>query len=247
MTDIEFVVWFAGAVVGGWAPLEGGQWQGDDEWAEFLPLAPPMSELLGDLAGTASAMHESVLALAFTAPEKRPSDVLLPAMALARSAIECLATGLWLCLSKEANERRKRYLTLGYQDINDLTGFGGGPRSHSSREDVELLAQMGVDAQTHIYTSRIIKAVDSTLGADTFRTWQLYSGVAHGRPWALRAIRRTIPEPQSNNESVGQTIGVLTAPILLARSFLTVVDLRRRFPGTTSLELERLEQIRRVW
>lgn len=125
MSDAEFVAWFAGAVAGGWEPVEGGQWENDDTWAALLPKAPPMSELVNHLASTASAMHEAVLASAFVPEAERPSNVVIPHIVMARSAIECLATGLWLCLPADANERAKRYLTLGFQDMGDLLGFSG--------------------------------------------------------------------------------------------------------------------------
>lgn len=126
MSDVEFVAWFAGAVAGGWEPLAGGQWETDDALAGLLPGAPPMSELVTDLASTASVMHEGVLAVAFTSPAERPSNVVIAEMVMARSAIECLATGFWLCLPEDANERARRYLTLGFQDMGDLMGFGEG-------------------------------------------------------------------------------------------------------------------------
>lgn len=243
MSDVEFVAWFAGAVAGGWEPLQGGQWENDDEWAALLPQAPPMSELVGDLASTASAMHEGVLALAFAPEAERPTNVVISQMVMARSAIECLAAGLWLCLPQDANERAKRYLSLGFQDIGDMLGFGGGPRSDLPKEGVRLLAAMGVDARPGISATHILAAVDTALGNDALPIWRLYSGVAHGRPWARQALRTNFPEPTTNGAHLRQAIDVLAPATKLARSLLEVIDLRRRFPRPTELETERLKRI----
>lgn len=244
MSDVEFVAWFAGAVAGGWESLEGGQWENDDSWAALLPKAPRMSEVVTDLASTASAMHEAVLALAFAPEDERPSNVVIPHMVMARSAIECLSTGLWLCLPEDENERAKRYLTLGFQDMGDVLGFSPGPRSGLPKELVRLLTSMGVDAKAQISATEIIVAVDTVLGSDTLRSWKLYSGVAHGRPWAQGVLRSTFPEPDSNGAHLRQAMSVLAPATQLARSFLEVVDLRRRFPHPTGLEAERLERVR---
>lgn len=150
MSDVGFVAWFAGAVAGGWQLLEGGQWENDDTWSALLPTAPRMSELVTDLASTASAMHEAVLALAFAPQAERPPNVVVPQMVMARSAIECLATGLWLCLPEDANERARRYLALCLQDMGDLLGFDGGPRSGLPKEGVRLLTSMGVETKAQV-------------------------------------------------------------------------------------------------
>lgn len=107
-----------------------------------------------------------------------------------------------------------------------------------------LLTSLGVDVRARVSATEIVRAVDTALDGDTLRTWQLYSGVAHGRPWALKATRRMFPEPNSNDGHLRQAINVLAAPTILARSFLVVADLRRRFPRPTSLEAERLERVR---
>jgi hypothetical protein len=246
MSDTEFVAWFAGAVAGGWEPLAGGQWEHDDAWATLLPGAPRISELIIDLASTASAAHEAVLALAFLPEAERPTNVVVPHVVMARSAIECLATGLWLCLPEDETERQKRYLTLGFQDISDLLGFGGGPRSGLPKEGMPLLASLGVDTNSQISATKIIAAVDTDLGMDTLRAWKLYSGVAHGRPWVQRVLPDAFPAPGSDGGHLRQAMNVLSPATQLARVLLEVVDLRRRFTHPTQLEAERLEHARRA-
>lgn len=245
LTDVEFIAWFSGAVEGGWQPLDGGQWAGDDEWARILPSSPPMSALVADLASTASAMHEAVLALAFASEEDQPADLVSSCVVMARSAIECLATGLWLCLPKESDERAKRYLTLGFQDMSDLLGADEGARSPLPKEGVRLLANLGLDIRARVSTTEIVNAVDVALGTSTLRAWRIYSGVAHGRPWA-RGVLRHISAHQSGSggADIALAIGVLSPAVVLARALLEVVDLRRRFPGPSELETERLQRIR---
>jgi hypothetical protein len=244
LTDVEFIAWFAGAVDGGWEPLDGGQWRSDDEWVRLLPKTPPLSALVADLARTASSMHEAVLALAFASDEDQPADLVASCVVMARSAIECLATGLWLCLPKEPDERARRYLTLGFQDMSDLLGFNGGQRSPLPKEGARLLADLGFDVKAHVSTTEIISAVDVALGTDTLRSWRIYSGVAHGRPWAREVLRQLSPESGSRGTDAGRAIGVLSPAVILARTLLEVADLRRRFPGPSELEAERLQRIR---
>ncbi|QIM22376.1 hypothetical protein G7075_16555 [Phycicoccus sp. HDW14] len=244
LSDVQFVAWFAGAVDGGWEPLEGGQWEADDAWASLVPGAPPMSGLVADLASTASAMQEAVLALAFVPEDEQPSNVIASHMVMVRSAIECLATGLWLCLPKDSEERAKRYLALGYQDVSDLLGTSGGPRSPLPKEGIRLLTEMGVDVESRISATQIIRAADIELGTDTLMMWRLYSGVAHGRPWARNVTRTSFPAPESEGARISQALRVLAPGIELARSLLEVADLRRRFPHPTALESERLERLR---
>lgn len=246
MSDVQFLAWFSGAVEGGWEPLPGGQWDSDDDWANLLPGAPPMSQLVCDLAGAASTMHDAVLALAFASIDDQPSNVLVPQAVMARSTIECLATGLWLCLPDEQNERSKRYLSLSFQDLGDVLGFSGGPRSTLSKEGAQMLRELGVDAEAGVQTTKIITAIDATLGTDTIRAWRFYSGLAHGRPWARQVLQRSYPEPESDSMRLGQAISLLKPATTLARSLLTVADLRRRFPGLTNLESDRLQRIRDV-
>lgn len=243
MSDLEFVVWFAAAAEEGWKPL-GGSRREDDAWAELLPGCQPLSSVVASLARSASAMHDAMLALTFSETKRLDASTMAEAT-LARVAIESLATGLWLMLPGEADDRRNRYLSLMLADIDDQLRFAStlGPErvAATARKDFpfgELLVPTS--------TTRILTNIDTALGTDYILSWQLYSGLAHARPWAIDVWRRFDEVDQSPAAQTARVMRILREPVGLARRFLEVADLRRRFEGPTSLERERLERLRQA-
>jgi hypothetical protein len=88
-----------------------------------------MSGLVQQQAQTASFMIDAMLALLFSEQGDRLHHTLIPEASLARAAVECLGTGLWLLLPQDYDVRQRRYLQYSIDDManreqitNDVSG-----------------------------------------------------------------------------------------------------------------------------
>lgn len=255
MSDVQFAVWFAGAAELGWAPNPGSDREVDDTWHAHLPGSPPMSALIRQQAQVASSMIDAVLALVFGEQEARLHHTLLPEAALARAAVECLGIGLWLLLPGDEEDRRQRYLRYSLQDMANREAFSQTLDPSSStgaqplwKEGQAALTGVGLlPPKTPLPTlTGILKEIDAVLSTHATLDWRFLSGLAHGRPWAVSVWNDTTPADRialDQSATVSRGLGLLKLPVGMARRYLEVADLRRRFSGPTTLEAERLRRI----
>lgn len=241
MDDLEFAVWFAAAADAGWEP-RGPAARLDDTSLVHMPAgAAPLSQTVASLARSASAMHDAMLALAFADPEDRMDASGMAEATLARVAIESLATGLWLMLPSDDQQRQRRYVSYVLSDVDDKLRFGDA--LSDERSSTALTKPFWkINQVKPASTMSILKGVDDEFDTTYQLAWRLYSGLAHGRPWATDAWQRNVPAESDSH--FGRIMNMLREPLGLARRYREVADLRRRFAGQTPLEVERLERLR---
>ncbi|MCE0488128.1 hypothetical protein [Ornithinimicrobium sediminis] len=240
--DLDFAVWFAAAAEAGWEPSDDEGRRVDKAWAGLVPGAQTRSEVIAMLAQSASAMHDAILTLAFSDDGRFDSSGAAEGT-LVRTAIESLATGLWLMLP-EVELQKRRYVSLMVDDLDDMLQMGAtltGER-HGRAARKEFPAQSFLVTTS---TTQIIRSIDEAFGTSYLADWRLYSGLAHGRPWARSALHDSVlAADPTKSEHLSRVLGMLNGPVGLARRYLEVADLRRRFEGRTTLELARLDRVR---
>jgi hypothetical protein len=112
------------------------------------------------------------------------------------------------------------------------------------------MAEFGLlpDKPPRASVTGILTEVDSVLRTRATLDWRFLSGLAHGRPWAT-SIWLDAHEKRANGTEPGyghvvaEGYGLLRLPLTLARPYLEIADPRRRFPGQTKLEIERLSRL----
>lgn len=235
-SDLEFAVWFAAAAQSGWEPFDETVRLQQEATANLVPGAQPLPQVLSTLARSASAMHDAIFTLAL-GDEPRADSVGVAEAVLCRAAIESLGTGLWLMLAPP-EVQRMRYVSLMLRDLEDLFGAVDDDVARRSVVADHPLFDRKDLVDTRI--SGIIGSVDKALGTDSLTMWRVYSGMAHGRPWAHQAWRRMLGsiEP-GREESAAIVLMMLVEPVDLARRFLVIADLRRRFEESSDAMKER--------
>lgn len=116
---------------------------------------------------------------------------------LARGGLENFAAASWVLSGDSREVRVERALRWHAQDVKDGNRAMGDLRLPGSRSLPEQWALLDAVADRHnlgrgfrsgYLSSEVVKAAESTFPAlrlGVLRPWQLCSGFAHGRPWAL--------------------------------------------------------------
>lgn len=169
-----------------------------------FPVAPGSALVGDDKAATPYAVSHAVQACLSAAVDHLHAAKVLaydsgmlhlaaPAT-LARGVIENAAAGVWILSPSSRDERVLRVLRWHARNFHDQAG-AGAMRPGVTRDELlarveEVAVRRGVDVKlacSGYQMLKVIKAVDREhpdLGRITF-AWQLGSGFAHGRPWAL--------------------------------------------------------------
>jgi hypothetical protein len=122
-------------------------------------------------------------------------------LTLLRSALEDASLTVWLLQPDEPGERMTRALRTWYRDMGDRSKYEdteGIVRRHSRwqsakvrQEDILAVArERGLDparVQQRLSATAVIRAAAAVIddGSQAGRLWQLSSGQAHGRIWAI--------------------------------------------------------------
>lgn len=180
----------------GWVISPGSPLVGDDR-----ATAPHQTSHTAH--GALGVALDHLHALTFLAAEHKTLH-LNAAYSLARGAIENAAITYWLVAPTSRRDRVLRTLRLHAMDVHDATnamddlGATGLVTLDERMSQLRALAAAaGIDSTGANWPRRVtsvemVKALDDGLKLDTkpgpLGAWRLFSGMAHGRPWASAAF-----------------------------------------------------------
>lgn len=194
---------------GGWKIAPGSQLQGDDRRTAPLQTSHLAQSALMPAVDHLHAFFASTLDEAAIHP-------IAPA-SLARGALECASSAIWLLLPKDRTERVCRSLRWAAQDIRDADsaykemGLEIDPPKSVRIEQVKALAEAAgiasVNALKPITSTAVVKAADGHVKDPRAMSaihgmWKLASGYAHGRRWAPMAFSMREERDSGDAETV---------------------------------------------
>jgi hypothetical protein len=167
---------------------------------------------------------------------------------LIRSAIECAGMAHWALMPGERSERVRRVLRIAMRDASDSSKVLSDPQMRAEllarrkqritqvaeRESLDLAACLAGYTTTSVLAEVSLRVTSEPLFA-----WQLCSGMAHGKQWALQALS-DIEELERVDGIVTQRLTARTDHLLVAcyayveimRQLMPVFDGRRRIGHT---------------
>lgn len=163
---------------------------------------------------------------------------------LIRSAIECAGMAHWALMPGERSERVRRILRIAMRDASDSTKVLADPQVRAElierrKERITRVAEReGLELSGCIAgytTTSVLTEVSRRVKSEPLFAWQLCSGMAHGKQWALQALS-DIEELERVDGIVTQRLTARTDHLLVAcysyveimRQLLPVFDGRRR-------------------
>lgn len=138
----------------------------------------------------------------------------------ARGSLEPAVIAWWLMRPDEPRDRVARLLSFKLQDAFDEYTFNGGLKGLDHEEQKARLfaiaGEVGVSKtslKAGFSTTRVIADFDREFGTPISNIWQLSSGVAHGRRWAVRLT--SVEEVAFSTELGRDVLRIMPNPDLL--------------------------------
>lgn len=160
---------------------------------------------------------------------------------LARAALETLSAAYWMLHPVSRDERVTRALRWHAQNMRDPDRAlrGRNLAGHLSLDEKlakldEVAARRSLDrltVRTGYNSSEAVKYADANeqdLPLHVLLPWQIYSGFAHGRPWAYLGVSIREETKTSESEVLGVRLTSLRARVLYPN--LAAVQLLERLP-----------------
>lgn len=230
--------------LGEWQTLPTSPLAGDDKRSSPYQIAHAMAVLLNSGIDSLNAIRH----LVFGRPGAEPEAVIHQAAhyLLARGAIENFATALWILGPTQRTERVRRVLRWHMQNAKDAhSATARYPRLAGARtleDKMTRFQELALERtgstiprkeQGYTHTAVVKYATDYEGNGDellsTFFVWQLCSGFAHGRPWAMLGFLEREPFPSDEEDVVQMRMtSDLARVLVVTKRSLHVLELLLR-------------------
>lgn len=162
---------------------------------------------------------------------------------LARACLESASLAWWLVEASQQVDRCTRLLRLQREDAKNQRQFGGDPSEHQGFDaDLQKVAErLAVDfseIRKSVKFSSILAELDDACHGEYLKTWQVLSGISHGRRWAWTV--GTVPTylartERGHSRHLNLSLEFLDTSILIGCSALSVAVDAWNAAASTSL------------